>query len=453
MRKFFPQQAFSQLIYRLVLPVILLLLAPRLIFKMLRRKDTLHGLLQRLGKFSPEEMALLHSHSNGIWIHAVSVGEVNIAVHLIKEWQQKYPSLPIFLTTTTSTGRAVAQNQLGTSVGVLYNPVDLLPVVSKFFDILKPKLIVLVESELWPNCLWEAERRAISVALVNARVSKRSEKFYTLLSVLMEPLYDKISIICAQSHSDVERLLRLGARKEAIRVVDSMKFDVSVVRDCSFQHMSELLLRAGFPADAKILLGGSTHAGEEEVLAQIHKNLLPRFPNLRLILVPRHTERCASIFRKLSKKGYKVVLKKQLDKMGANSHKDTDILLVDTTGELKYFYSVSDVTFIGKSLCGRGGQNFLEPIQFGHPVIVGPYVDNFAELIDFFVSNNAILQVNSVAGLEQAIVNCLEDPGSSKEMAMRAKNLFERRLGATKRTIQALDPLVGPLLEGTHMPR
>jgi len=435
-------QKIIQFIYQLLLPLMLIVLAPGQVLKMIRRKDTTGSIVQRLGFFSHLGIRTLAAKKNGLWIHAVSVGEVNIAVRLIREWLKRYPSLPILLTTTTNTGYAVAQNQLGSTVGILFNPIDFLPVVRKFLKLLQPRLIVLVESELWPNCIWEAERQAIPVALVNARVSRRSEKRYRLFLPIIKPLYEKISIICAQNENDAERLIRLGARPESLRVVDSMKFDVSEVHETKNANIYELLQQAGFPSDAIILLGGSTHPGEEEILSDIYRDLAPAHPKLRLVLVPRHFERCNSLARRLGKKGFRVVLKKQILKTAKKQIKETDILIVDTTGELKHFYSISHITFVGKSLLGRGGQNFLEPVQFCHPVIVGPHMDNFSELTAYFLKNDALIQVRDAKQLKTAITRCLQDPKYGEKIASNAVSLFHRRLGATGRTILALDPLV-----------
>jgi 3-deoxy-D-manno-octulosonic-acid transferase len=452
MRCSFTRQKIAQSLYQLLLPLLLFFLAPGQILKMLRRKESASSLAQRFGIFSPQDLGILSAKKNGVWIHAVSVGEVNIAIRIAREWLQRYPRLPILLTTTTKTGREVAEKQLGSSVGILHNPLDFLPVVKNFLNHLQPRVVVLVESELWPNCIWEAERRKIPLALVNARVSSRSERRYALLSPLIRPLYDKIRIICAQSEKDAARLVRLGARPDSIRMVDSMKFDVSEAGETFVENTSSLLRKAGFPADAIILLGGSTHRGEEELLAEIYKTLLIEHPRLRLVLVPRHVERCASISKKLSEKGFTVVSRKQITQADDTNTVFGDILLVDTTGELKNFYSVSHITFVGKSLLGRGGQNFLEALQFCRPVIVGPHMDNFSEITEYFVKNNAIIQINNPSDLKAAVARCLNDPESAAEMAARAKSLFNQRLGATKRTIEALDELIAPVLRA-HSPR
>lgn len=439
----------QQLLYQVLLPLIFLLLAPGQWIKMLRRKESTGSIPQRLGWYNPEQIAALTPHCGGLWIHAVSVGETAIAIRLIREWRRRYPRLPIVLTTTTNTAQAVAKRELGESVAITYNPLDFLFAVRRFLGIVRPRLLVLVESELWPNLIWQARRRKIAVALVNARLSPRTEKRYKMLRAVIQPLYDQIDVICLQSERDRQRLIALGARPETLVMVDSMKFDVSEVRDphAAARETAVLLARAAVPSRARILLGGSTHAGEELILANVYLRLKKNFPDLFLIICPRHFERSGQIEHQLGQLGLRVLRRSALGDALADVPTQTsppDVLLVDTTGELKKFYAAANITFVGKSLCGRGGQNFLEPVQFCHPVIFGPHMDNFAEIAESFLRERAVIRVRDEGELEAAIARCLSDPNYADAVAMRAQSLFQKRLGATRRTIEALDPLVVP---------
>lgn len=439
----------QKVIYQILLPFLFLFLAPSQWIKMLRRKDATGSVLQRLGFFNQQIKNLLTAQSRGLWIHAVSVGEVAIAIRLIREWRRRYPRLPIFLTTTTNTAQAVARRELGDTVALTYNPLDFIFSVRSFFNLIHPRVLVLVESELWPNFLWEAKRRKVPVALVNARLSLTAERRYRMLQPIIRPLYDHLDIICLQSEADRERLLALGARPETLIVADSMKFDVSEVRDTrvATREVNTLLNRASVPDTARILLGGSTHPGEEQILARVYLRLRQKHPELFLIICPRHFERAKKIEHELTQLGLRVVRRSLLGDPLADVQplpNTPDVLLVDTTGELKRFYAAAHITFVGKSLTGHGGQNFLEPVQYCHPVIVGPHVENFAEIASHFIRERAIIQVADQAALESAVERCLSDPAYAEAVAMRAQSLFHKRLGATRRTIEALDPFILP---------
>src|SRR2546423_4282754 len=374
--------------YNPLYPIGLLFFLPGQITKLVRRGNYRHNLGQRFGSYDAAVRARLAAQQC-TWIHAVSVGEVAVALKLAGKLRQLDPKFFCVLTTTTTTGFRVANAEPNECMEVLYSPLDFWPIMRRAFNVIKPIRIVLVEAEVWPNLAAEARNRRIPLALVNARLSKRSEaRFYRFRS-LIGPTFRCLDAICVQEPEDAERWVALGIPRGRIHHVGSIKYDSTGVRlnpDLPLQ----VLRTFGLDGDRPILFGGSTHAGEEEILGEIFQRLRSDFPAFTLIVAPRHVERAGEIRRLLERLGLKVGLRSEA---GAAGHPPPDCILLDTTGELQHWYAVATIVFVGKSLTSRGGQNPVEPILAGKPGVFGPHMENFSALAQAPVADKGRGQV------------------------------------------------------------
>jgi 3-deoxy-D-manno-octulosonic-acid transferase len=407
---------------------------PFFLYRLWRRGKLLPQFEQRFGFYSAKVRARLPSD---LWIHAVSVGEVNIALVLIRRLRELQPGLRVVVSTTTATGFNVAQKQLADELTiVIYNPLDFLWSVASAFNAIRPRRLILIESEIWPNYLWCARRRHIPVYLVNARLSVRSEERYRRMRWLVGPLLQQIALIFAQDSVDVARLTQAGFGPETIFNLGSLKYDVAAIDTEDEKDISVWWNRAGWSENAIILLGGSTHPGEEDVLARIFVSLREQFPRLRLLLAPRHAERGAAVRDLCEKVGLRAVLRSDLaaatEPLANGSTPDT--VVVNSTGELRALYKRATLAFVGKSLRGQGGQNFIEAARVGVPVLVGPNMQNFAVITREFLQGDAIVQVSDEFELATSLRKLLESESERIELGRRARSTFESKLNAAQRT-------------------
>jgi 3-deoxy-D-manno-octulosonic-acid transferase len=420
-------------LYNLLYPLGFLFFLPGQISKLLRRGNYRHKVGQRFGFYDAEVRARLKGR-RCTWIHAVSVGEVAVALKLIAKLRQLDPEFFCALTTTTTTGFQVATAEAGDGVEVLYSPLDFWPITRQTFALIRPVRVVLVEAEVWPNLAAEARNRRIPLALVNARLSKRSEARFHRFRSLIAPTFRCLDAICVQEPEDIQRWIALGVSRERIHHVGSIKYDPADVR-LNPDLPLEILNRFGIDRDRPILFGGSTHAGEEEILAEIFQRLRADFPAFTLIVAPRHVERAADICGRLERLGLKVALRSEA---GSSPLFAPDCLLLDTTGELQHWYGVATIVFVGKSLTARGGQNPVEPILAGKPVLFGPHMENFSALADALVTNNAAVQVRDPNSLQQQILWLLRDRDAGLRLVANAQSVLARHNGATARTAAIL---------------
>ena len=415
--------------YNLLYPIGLLFFLPGQITKLVRRGNYRHKLGQRLGSYDAEVRARLAAH-RCTWIHAVSVGEVAIALKLAAKLRQLDPEFFCVLTTTTTTGFQVANAEADDRMEVLYNPLDFWPIIQSAFAAIQPIRIVLVEAEVWPNLAAEARKRRIPLSLVNARLSKRSEARFRRFLFLIAPTFRCLDAVCVQETDDIERWVGLGVPRERIHHVGSIKFDPADVR-LNPDLPLEVLASFGIDRDSPILFGGSTHAGEEEILGEIFQRLRADFPTFTLIVAPRHVERVPEIRGRLEALGLKICLRSQ---SAGTRVSPPDCLLLDTTGELQHWYAVATIVFVGKSLTARGGQNPVEPILAGKPVLFGPHMENFSALAQALVVNEAAVQVRDPNSLQQKIAWLLRDREAAFRLVANAHSVLARHSGAAERT-------------------
>jgi 3-deoxy-D-manno-octulosonic-acid transferase len=421
--------AVVRFIYNLFWPLGLLIFLPGYFAKMIRRGGYREKFGQRLGIYDREVRNRL-SNQRSTWLHAVSVGEVNIALKLANALRALEPDFHCVLTTTTTTGFALARKTAPPWIEVMYTPLDYWPIIRRAFSVIRPARIVLIEAEVWPNLAAAAHARRVPLALVNARLSPRSERRYQRFRFFVAPTFRLLNLVCVPERRDVERWAALGVPRNRIQVTGSIKFDPDV--------QAQSVPVAASPWDASpeaterlVLLGGSTHRGEEEILARVFLRLREQFPSLRLFIAPRHVERLQEIRAQLSPLPLRVMLTSEAH---TRESTDADCMLLDTTGELQRWYGIATVVFIGKSLTAHGGQNPVEPILAGKPVVFGPHMENFATLAKTLVSNNAAMQVNDTDSLEPALAELLRDSDSRQRLVKNAHEALNEHKGGTART-------------------
>jgi 3-deoxy-D-manno-octulosonic-acid transferase len=421
-------------LYNLLFPFALLLFLPGYIVKMLRRGNYRDKFGQRLGFYDTATRAALAAGER-TWLHAVSVGEVMIALKLAAKMKVRTPSLRVALTTTTTTGFALARKEAPEWIEVLYTPLDFWPIMRRAFEIIRPRRIVLVEAEVWPNLTALAQQQRIPLALVNARLSPRSESHFRKFLWFVRPYFQKLDLICVPEESDLARWQSLGVNRARLQCVGSIKFDPDDVAPRP-EIPRKVLRTLGIDADRPILLGGSTHPGEEEVLARTYLELRREFSNLFLLIAPRHVERTREIAGQLRALGIASTRRSEVSTAAA-----TDCLLLDTTGELRDWYSVATIVFVGKSLTARGGQNPVEAIVADRAVVFGPHMENFAALADALVAAGGALQPDDVPALTNALRDLLRNASTRERLVHRARAVLDAHRGATERTAQLLENL------------
>ena len=431
-------------IYNLFWPIGLLFFLPGYLAKMIRRGGYREKFGQRLGIYDGELRVRL-SKRESTWLHAVSVGEVNIALKLAHALRALEPDLCCVLTTTTTTGFALANKNAPPWIDVLYTPVDYWPIMRHAFSVIRPTRIVLVEAEVWPNLVALAHERRIPTILVNARLSPRSESRFRRFRFFVAPTFRQLDLVCAQELDDVERWVAIGVARDRIRAVGSIKYDPDGRDQAS--EAQESANQAGFThadRESPVLFGGSTHRGEEEILASIFLRLRQQFPSLRLFIAPRHVERLREIRAQFGALPMRMTLASEVARQ-LPDESDADCIVLDTTGDLHRWYAIATIVFMGKSLTAHGGQNPVEPIIAGKPVVFGPHMENFATLAKALVLKKGAIQVSDMDSLELTIAELLRDSEARKRLVQRAREVLSEHQGATARAaalIHELNPIV-----------
>ena len=424
------------LIYNLIYPVMLLVMTPAALKKMKARGGQWRDLWQRLGFFSAEVRGALNNLHQGrevLWMHAVSVGEVGIAAKLVRELIRQRPQTGVVLTTTTPTGMAQAQKlatDLPGSVVPLYSPLDGWFVVRRCLKAIRPRQIVLVEAEVWPNLVFAASKQDIPVRLVNARLSPRSERRYQKLRFLIAPIFTLLDQVMVQEPEDVARWTSLGLAPERVSWTGSIKFDEAGDKEPVEQIASfrTLLDEEGVSRSRPVLLAASTHPGEELEISRVFLQLKVDHPGLFLILVPRHVERAGEIQETLRRIELKVRLRSHAERPQASA---PDCLLVDTTGELRAWQALA-------TLVATGGQNPAEAVMAGKPVLFGPHMENFSALIRVLLARGGAVQVADFPELKNQVKRLLSMPAEAGKIARAGHEALRSHEGATRRTTDRL---------------
>ena len=423
--------------YNLALLAALALSLPWWLLRLATTEKYREGLRERLGWVRAELLEAMRGRPV-VWIHAVSVGEVLAVSRLVKTLDAALPEYRIAVSTTTRTGQALARERFGAE-RVFYCPLDLPWAVRAYLNALRPRLLVLAETEFWPNLLSGCARRGIPVAVVNARVSDRSWPRYRLLSRLWRTILSRLDCVLAQSATDAERLKAIGCRPERVSVAGNLKFDVRAAEEAEATR----LLRKLAPG-LRIVVAGSTLEGEESALIEAWPRLLQADPQLAMVLAVRHPERFNAVAALLEVSAVSWVRRSAWRDQALESIpplKPGQIVLLDTIGELASVYSLASVAFVGGSLIPAGGHNPLEPAQFGVPIVMGPHYANFRAITEDLLAHNAL----RIAGKEElagTLIELLKDSAEADAMGARAKEVFDRQAGATARCVTALRELL-----------
>jgi len=413
-------------LYTLLLYLATPLMLLYLFLRGLRSRDYLKRWPERFGWFQP------HDRKDGIVVHAVSMGEVNAASMLVQELFRRFPDDPLCLTTLTPTGSARVRELFGDRVFHIYLPLDLPGAVRRFLDRVRPRLLVIMETEIWPNLYHQASARGIPILIVNARISEHSLGAYRRLRHLTGAALRKTSGIGAQSELDRQRLLEIGARTTQITVTGNMKFDMRMPPSLSEQGEA---MRLAWGTQRRVLVAGSTHEGDEHALLAAFSPLLETFPDALLVLVPRHPERFARAALLARQAGFSVSLRSD----GISCPAGTQCFVVDAMGELLRFYAACDVAFVGGSLEPIGGHNVLEPAALSKPVLFGPHTANFADITRQLLESEAAIRVAGASELEAAARRLFSAPDLRDRMGRAGLELVRSGQGAVARTLEMIE--------------
>ncbi|MFA4982476.1 MAG: 3-deoxy-D-manno-octulosonic acid transferase [Candidatus Omnitrophota bacterium] len=408
---------------------------PTLLFK-----GKLHGdFAERFGIYGVEKKKALEAAKDAIWIQAVSVGEVAVCRKLIPSLRQRFPDRTIILSTITKTGNGLARKLFSPDAVVIYFPLDFSSVVKKSVAIIRPKTYIMVETEIWPNVLREMRFNSIPAILINGRISDRSFGKYKLVKPFLKNVLSKISLFCMQSATDAGRVVELGAPEERVSVTGNMKFDIALSSDT--EAVRRLKEDIGFQEGDELIVAGSTHRGEEEMVVSAFKELAVGSPKLRLLIAPRHIERSAEVESVVRTAGFQAV--KMSSRRGhPPAGNENPVFILDTIGLLNSAYSLAAVVFIGGSLVKHGGQNPIEPAVSGKPVVFGPHMFNFKDMTAALLKDGGAVQVQDAVGLTAALRDILKDENKRAALGNNAKEVIKRNCGATEKNLEILEKVV-----------
>jgi 3-deoxy-D-manno-octulosonic-acid transferase len=431
--------------YRILTAAGMFLLAPYFALRGWRAGEPSSALGERLGSLPPEiairaaaaaAAATSAANTGPIWIHAVSVGEVLAAQPLIDGLKRRYPTATIFVSTTTETGQRLARERLQTADGIFYFPLDWVVPVRRALRAIKPSLVIVMETEIWPNFLREAHRAKIPVVFANARISEKSFARFKQWEFLVGPFFQRTmqdaELFLAQSPEDSARLQAMGAAPERIAITGNLKYDAALPAISRFGQWLEQQIRQ--QERWPILVAGSVVAGEEETVLAAYDLVQRQFRRTLLILAPRKPAQFDAAAAIASAGGWKVVRRSALD-LTATLDEAADILLLDSIGELAGLYSLADATFVGGSLVAAGGHNILEPAWFARPPVFGSSMENFKDMADQFLDAHAGVQVTTGPGLGKVWIQLIEDTAMRQRMGAAARAISERDRGATERSL------------------
>jgi 3-deoxy-D-manno-octulosonic-acid transferase len=421
-------------IYSALLAAVLVLGAPWWLARMATSGRYRAGLAGRLGRI-PAGLEEAVRGRSVVWLHAVSVGEVMAASELVRELGRALPEWVIAVSTTTETGQRLARERFRDSP-VFYLPLDFAFVVRRYVRVLHPSLIILMESELWPNMMDVCAQESAPVAVVNARVSDRSLPRYLRLRRLWRPLLERVSLFLAQSEENARRLVRIGARAERVRVTGNLKYDVRAAGESAMTK----LIAERLPNGTKVVVAGSTLEGEEKMLLEAWPRVLEAAPGAVMMLAPRRPERFAAVAGLVNESGAPVVRASEL-RAGEGEIVPGGVVLLDTIGDLASVYSLGTVAFVGGSLVATGGHNPLEPARFGVPVVMGESSENFREIVEAMRAEDGI-RVVKPSTLTETLAALLKDDGEGRAVGERGRRVFDAQAGATARTVEAVLGLV-----------
>lgn len=413
------------LLFYIAIPFVLL----RLLWRSWHLPGYRQRIAERFGYFQPPKT------KGGLWIHAVSLGEVNAALPLIKAFQQRHPHIPITITTLTVSGSQRVRELFGETVFHVYLPYDLPAAIKRFLNKIAPQWMMLIETELWPNVLYQCKQRHIPVLLANARLSERSANGYARIAYISRPMLQSVRLIAVQTAVEAKRFIELGAKSDSVKVTGSVKFDLELPADLRERAHQ---LRQQWGENRPIWIAASTHEGEEELILKAFQQLRLSMPESLLILVPRHPDRFAKVATLCRQQGFNIVLRSE----GKACDSNTAIFVGDTLGELLLFYAASDVAFVGGSLIPIGGHNVLEPAALAIPIITGIYTFNFDEITNQLQAVGAVFRVDGSEQLASTVLHLLQNEALRHESGQEGRAMMLQNRGSLAKQLNLLEELV-----------
>ncbi|MGE0702817.1 MAG: 3-deoxy-D-manno-octulosonic acid transferase [Vicinamibacterales bacterium] len=428
------------LVYSFLTLVGFILVSPYFLYQALRHRKYVGSLSQRLGKLPA---GINVDGEESIWIHAVSVGEALTARALVADLRARYPRLRLFLSTTTMAGHAVARQGLQHVDAVFYFPFDWAFIVRRTLDIVRPRVFVMMETEIWPNLLRLCRARGVKTVVVNGRISSRSYPRYRLIRPFFRRVLDNVDRFCMQSDESAHRLIDLGADPSRVIVTGSLKFDsLEVPSVVAHAKPRQRVLRFFRMSPSRVVVvAGSTMRGEEVAVLRAFARLKTTVSGALLVIAPRHPERFSEVETMARISGFVTVRRSDLP---IDAEPRADVVILDTLGELAQLYQVATAVFVGGSLVDHGGHNILEPAIFGKPIVFGPHMQNFQEIAQAFLSNGAAVQVNTPRDLEDALLSLVTDPVQRARLGAAARALVEANRGAKAKTLAVIADLMPP---------
>ena len=424
------------LFYDTLLTFFLLFSAPYFLLRSLVQKRSRKALSQRMGFFQNP------SFKGPIWVHAASVGEVFCSIPLLKKIKNEFPHLKIVLTTMTSTGNETAKTYLPEADQVLFVPIDHPLIIRRTIEKIQPSLLLIAETELWPNLLRSCGKKEIPIVLFNGRISQKSFQRYLFFKFFFKECLKYISLFLMQTEEDRKRIIEIGGESQKTRAVGNLKFD-QTFPSFTQDPTSEMAKSLGLQGKQNILIAGSTHSGEEEILVSLYKELKKMDPHLVLILAPRHLERLEEVEKALKKEPLSWLRKTSIPlAAGRSDQEHPEVILLDTMGELMGIYSLGTLVFVGGSLVPIGGHNPLEPLFFKKCVLFGPYMFNFLEISSRLIEAGGAIQVSGKEELFSQLKHLLFDEVARKEMGEKGYQFLQKHQGATERMFQEIRPFL-----------
>lgn len=427
-------------VYNICLVAYWILQIPLLIYRLIFEEGFYDRLKQSAGVMPTPTLEKIAYH-NAIWVHAASVGEVVAASPIVRELKRKYPGEMVVVSVVTATGHKMAQRIIPEADGHIFFPFDLPVITSRIVKIVDPKIIILIETELWPNFLRLAWQRNIPVMMMNGRISDRSMKRYSLIKPVTVKMLKQIRRLCMQSSFDAEHIMAMGAEPDRVVITGNTKYDQTYAT-VSEEEKTALKKEFHFDQAGPIIVAGSTHSGEEEIVMRTFKKVLEKYPNARLLMAVREITRAANVKAHIRMHGFSVIRRTEMG-TSEDSGRPHQVVILDTIGELGRLYSLADVVFVGGSFVKVGGHNILEPAAHGKPVFVGPYMFNFKEIFELLQKRDVCIMAKNEADFTEKLMALLADKVRIADMGRKALEVVRENQGATRRNIENFEELIG----------
>lgn len=439
--------------YNICLVAYWVLQIPVLLYRLIFEDGFYDRLKQSAGVMPTPTLEKIAYH-NAIWVHAASVGEVVAASPIVRALKQKYPGEMVVVSVVTATGHRMAQRIIPEADGHIFFPFDLPVITSRIVTIVDPKVIILIETELWPNFLRLAFRRRIPVMMMNGRISDRSMKRYSLIRPFTGKMLRQIRRFCMQSSFDADHIINMGAAPDRVIVTGNTKYDQTYAT-VTEEERAALKKEFHFDGPGPVIVAGSTHGGEEEIIMRVFRDVLKKYPDAKMLLAVREVTRAAKVKAHIYVHGFSVIRRTEMG-TSADNGKPHQVVILDTIGELGRLYGLADVVFVGGSFVRVGGHNILEPAAHGKPVLVGPHMFNFKEIFELLSKRGVCIMAEDEDDFRDKLLALLADKGRIAEMGRKALEVVAENQGATRRNIECFEQLVErynvKLKEGSHEP-